>query len=93
MDILGAVAPCMVPDSLPGVLTTSVVNMDNLELAILGIVTRHPMREKELCNELNEWSVGEVHHTLEQLLAQGKVQAINRYGDRFWGSSGSFFGR
>jgi wyosine [tRNA(Phe)-imidazoG37] synthetase (radical SAM superfamily) len=66
---------------------------DDLESALLGIITRHPMQEKELSATLNKWSPDEVHNALEVLLVAGKVQVIERFERRFWSSAGSFYER
>jgi wyosine [tRNA(Phe)-imidazoG37] synthetase (radical SAM superfamily) len=90
-DILGVVAPVVTPDSVSGVTTAPNVTLDNLGPAILGIVTRHPMREKELCSVLTKWSPDEVHQTLDILLAAGKVQVVQRFEQSFWSSAESFY--
>ena len=57
---------------------------DNLTDAIVGIVTRHPMREDQLTETLARWSPAEVDQTLASLAADGRIQTIERYGVRFW---------
>jgi wyosine [tRNA(Phe)-imidazoG37] synthetase (radical SAM superfamily) len=90
-DILGAVALVAQPDSIPEVSVTSGDNIGDLDLAILGIVTRHPMREDELSSVLSKWSPPDVHHTLQMLLAAGKVQVIERFHQCFWSAADSFY--
>lgn len=92
LDILGTVARVIVPASNSNIKITSVANGDNLEQAILGIVTRHPMDEIELFNILSKWSTEEVNLTLEKLLATSKVQVIKRYGHSFWSAAVSCYG-
>ena len=52
--------------------------------AIIGIITRHPMRQDELELTLNRWSPEKVETTLAELENSGKVQIVERYGTRFW---------
>jgi wyosine [tRNA(Phe)-imidazoG37] synthetase (radical SAM superfamily) len=90
-DILGSVTPVETPASVPRDATTPVLTKDDLELAILGIVQRHPMQENELHIALGKWSLDEVHNALEILLATGKVQIIERYKQCFWSSAESIY--
>jgi wyosine [tRNA(Phe)-imidazoG37] synthetase (radical SAM superfamily) len=91
LAILGAVANVITPASDSDIKITSVADGDNLEQAILGIVTRHPMYEKELFNVLSTWSTAEVYLTLEKLLSASKVQVIKRYGQSFWSAAISYY--
>lgn len=63
----------------------------NLEDAISGIITRHPIREDELIQALTQWTPGDVTALLTGLRESGKVQIVNRYGINFWSASASFF--
>jgi wyosine [tRNA(Phe)-imidazoG37] synthetase (radical SAM superfamily) len=92
-DILGAVAPVMTPDSTSGIAVASVANNNDLELAILGIIRRHPMQETELQVVLNACAPAEIHLALKQLLAAHKVQVIERYEKLYWTSSESFYNK
>lgn len=56
--------------------------------AILGIITRHPMREEDLVCTLANWSPQELRQALDELLSDGKAQVIERYGSQFY-SAGS----
>ena len=56
--------------------------------AVIGIITRHPMREDELRKALSHWSSADVDSTLQELEQSGRAQVIERYGCRFW-SAGS----
>lgn len=60
---------------------------DNLIDAVMGIITRHPMRQDELEHALGRWSPGQVSQTLEELLASGRAQVVERYGTRFWSAT------
>ncbi len=57
---------------------------ENITDAIVGIVTRHPMRENQLIQTLARWSPDEVNETLSSLTQDGRIQVIARYGVRFW---------
>jgi wyosine [tRNA(Phe)-imidazoG37] synthetase (radical SAM superfamily) len=59
--------------------------------AIVGIITRHPMREDELIKTLKHWSSGEVSATLTDLEKSGKAQLVERLGARFWGASPAYY--
>ena len=62
---------------------------DNPVDAIIGIITRHPMRQEELERTLNRWSPGQVDQALAELEASGKAQVVERYGIRFWSAVAS----
>ncbi|MBN2116435.1 MAG: radical SAM protein [Anaerolineales bacterium] len=59
--------------------------------AIVGIITRHPMREDELRRALEKWTPGQVDKALEQLSSSGQAQAVERYEMRFWSASPAHF--
>jgi wyosine [tRNA(Phe)-imidazoG37] synthetase (radical SAM superfamily) len=56
---------------------------ENVVDAIVGIITRHPMREDELERALEKWIPGQVNLALEELAASGRAQVVERYGYRF----------
>jgi wyosine [tRNA(Phe)-imidazoG37] synthetase (radical SAM superfamily) len=60
---------------------------ENVVDAIIGIITRHPMREDELERALEKWIPGQVALALEELAASGQAQVVERYGYRFWSAS------
>ena len=64
---------------------------NSLADAVIGIITRHPMREDELVRTLERWSPSELKFVLEDLIANGQAQVVTRYGVRFWCASNSFF--
>lgn len=64
---------------------------ENLVDAVIGIITRHPMREEELLNTLEFWSPGEVVQTLSDLKNSGRARTLERYGVRFWAASPSYY--
>lgn len=84
-DILGEVVHVIQPHHEQ--VTTS--SACPLEAAIMGIITRHPMRTDELCAALGNWSQVEVQQTLERLLRVGKAKRVSRYGQHFWSAAGS----
>jgi wyosine [tRNA(Phe)-imidazoG37] synthetase (radical SAM superfamily) len=55
--------------------------------AVIGIITRHPMREDELVQTLERRSPGEVDAALKELESSGHAQVIERYGCRFWSAA------
>jgi len=60
---------------------------ESLVEAVLGIITRHPMREDELIESLKGFSTEEVSATLTALEECGKAQVVERFGSRFWAAS------
>jgi wyosine [tRNA(Phe)-imidazoG37] synthetase (radical SAM superfamily) len=64
---------------------------ESLEEAIVGIITRHPMRQEELERTLNHWSPGQVSQVLAKLAASGRTQVVERYGVRFWSAAPAFY--
>ena len=64
---------------------------DNIVDAVIGIVTRHPMREDELRKALSRWSYADVDSTLQELEHSGRAQTVERYGCRFWSASPSHY--
>ena len=59
--------------------------------AILGIITRHPMRHEELVRTLRHWAPEQVTAALNELEHSGRAQVVERYGVRFWSASPAFF--
>lgn len=55
--------------------------------AVLEIISRHPMSEKELERTLEAWFPGEIDQALSKLEASGKAYIVERYGVRFWTGS------
>ncbi len=64
---------------------------ENLVGAIVGIITRHPMRENELTSALKQWDSETVAQTLDDLATSGRAQIIERYGCRFWSAALSHY--
>ena len=64
---------------------------DDLVEAVLGIITRHPMRDEELERTLFQWDPRQVNQVLEELENSGRAQVVERYGVRFWSAAPSHF--
>lgn len=64
---------------------------DNPIDAVVGIITRHPMRQEELERTLERWSPGQVSQALVDLTASGRAQVVERYGVRFWSAAPSHY--
>ena len=65
--------------------------VENVVDAVIGIITRHPMREDQLRRTLSRWSVDKVSEALIDLENDGRAQSIERYGTRFWCAKKSFY--
>jgi wyosine [tRNA(Phe)-imidazoG37] synthetase (radical SAM superfamily) len=64
---------------------------ESLVNAIIGIITRHPMREEELIETLKHLSSGEASTTLAELEKSGRAQVVERFGTRFWSGSPAYY--
>ncbi len=64
---------------------------DSLVEAVVGIITRHPMRQEELERTLARWTPGQVSQALTELEVGQKAQVVERYGTRFWSASPSYY--
>ncbi len=64
---------------------------DSLTNAVIGIITRHPMRQEELEQTLAHWTPGQVNQALAVLEVGEKVQVVERYGTRFWSAAPSYY--
>jgi wyosine [tRNA(Phe)-imidazoG37] synthetase (radical SAM superfamily) len=64
---------------------------ESLLEAVLGILTRHPMRESELAETLSRWSPGAVQATLRDLESGGRARRIERLGVVFWTAGSTRF--
>jgi wyosine [tRNA(Phe)-imidazoG37] synthetase (radical SAM superfamily) len=85
--ILGDIAKIVHPASGSFDLSGSETLVD----AVVGIITRHPMREEELVETLERWSPGDVAATLSKLEKSGRAQYVERYGVRFWSASPAYY--
>ncbi|MCJ7702014.1 MAG: hypothetical protein MUO62_10550 [Anaerolineales bacterium] len=59
--------------------------------SILGVITRHPMRQEELKSTLLNWSPDQLAEALSALEASGRAQVVERYRVRFWSALGAYF--
>ncbi|MEJ2008589.1 MAG: radical SAM protein [Acidobacteriota bacterium] len=64
----------------------------NVVDAVVGIITRHPMREEEIMRTLDRWTPTEVQQALADLQAHGGARVIERYGRRFWTAAAGRYG-
>lgn len=55
--------------------------------AIVDIITRHPMSQRDLERSLVKWAPGEVAEALEELEQSGRAQVVERCGVKFWSSA------
>jgi wyosine [tRNA(Phe)-imidazoG37] synthetase (radical SAM superfamily) len=81
--ILGDIAQVVYP--IEGIFDMS--GYDNLVDAVVGIITRHPMRQEELERTLARWNSESVQQALTELEASGRAQIVERYGVRFWSAA------
>lgn len=81
--ILGDIARVIHPASG----TFELDGTESLVDAVVGIITRHPMRESELVETLKHFSSQAVTATLLELENSGKAQVVERLGARFWSAS------
>jgi wyosine [tRNA(Phe)-imidazoG37] synthetase (radical SAM superfamily) len=85
--ILGEVAKIILPAKGSFDLSAD----ENLLESIIGIITRHPMKESELVEALSKWSSQEIQDTLEKLSVSGRAQLVSREGVRFWSASEAYY--
>jgi wyosine [tRNA(Phe)-imidazoG37] synthetase (radical SAM superfamily) len=64
---------------------------DNVLDAVVDVITRHPIREADLVDELERWAPGQVQAALDDLAASGRAQVVTRYGQHFWSGIGSHY--
>lgn len=57
---------------------------EEIEDAVINIVSRHPMQEAEIVRTLARWSPGQVVKTLDTLSDAGRICVVERLGRRFW---------
>ncbi|MCL4528486.1 MAG: radical SAM protein [Chloroflexi bacterium] len=64
---------------------------ENVVDAIIGTITRHPMRQDELEKALSRWSPEKVNRALAELEADGRAQIVERLGVRFWSAAPAIY--
>jgi len=57
--------------------------------AVLAVIRRHPMEEREVMEALRRWTPREVEDALREVAASGRAQLVERYGRRFWSDAGA----
>jgi wyosine [tRNA(Phe)-imidazoG37] synthetase (radical SAM superfamily) len=62
---------------------------DDVVDAIVGVITRHPMRQDQLEQTLARWAPSQVQEALDELLAGGRAQRVERLGVTFWSAAPS----
>lgn len=85
--ILGKVAQVIHPQEGKFDLSGS----ENVVDAIIGIVTRHPMSEKQLLRALASFPNDQRDQIIDTLKITSQVQIIERYGKKFWCGAPSVF--
>jgi wyosine [tRNA(Phe)-imidazoG37] synthetase (radical SAM superfamily) len=85
--ILGEVAHVLHPAAG----SFDVSGYENLADAVLGIITRHPMRQEELERTLEQAAPGLADDILAELEQSGRAQVVARYGVRFWSAAPSHY--
>ncbi len=85
--VLGEVAKII----LPAKGSFDLSGEEDLVAAIMGIITRHPMKEAEVKEALVKWSPEIVRETLNQLAESGRVQLVTRDGIHFWSTSEAYY--
>jgi wyosine [tRNA(Phe)-imidazoG37] synthetase (radical SAM superfamily) len=83
MSILGRIAEVVHPAE--GSFDLS--GYENVVDAVVGIITRHPMRQEELERALAHWAPGQVSEALADLETSGRAQVVERLGTRFWSAA------
>jgi wyosine [tRNA(Phe)-imidazoG37] synthetase (radical SAM superfamily) len=87
LAILGEVAHVLHPTAG----SFDVGGAENLADAVLGIITRHPMRQEELERTLEQTAPGQGLDVLAELQKNGRAQVVERYGVRFWSAAPSHY--
>lgn len=59
--------------------------------AVVDIITRHPMRQDELEQALEQAVPGRANELLHALEHTGRAQVVERYGIRFWSAAPSHY--
>ncbi|MDZ7845212.1 MAG: radical SAM protein [Anaerolineales bacterium] len=75
----------------PAVGTFNLGEYESLTDALMGIITRHPLKESQILDILEDWSPDAVNRELVDLIESGKAQVVERYGVKFWSGSPSHF--
>jgi len=57
---------------------------EDISEAVLGIVSRHPMSQQELERTVADWARGEEFQIMDELMASGRFQIVERQGIQYW---------
>ncbi len=87
LAILGEVAHVLHPAAG----SFDVSGAETLADAVLGIITRHPMRQEELERTLEQAAPGQGDDVLAELKKSGRAQVVERYGIYFWSAAPSHY--
>ncbi len=63
----------------------------NVMDAMVAILARHPMRERDLLAALRRWSPADARQALDALARSGRAQVVERYGERFWTLASAYY--
>jgi hypothetical protein len=80
MSIIGNVAKVVHPAGG----TFDLGSCNTIMEAVLGIITRHPMRQEELERALAEWAPELVDYVLTGMEVSRQAMVVERFGSRFW---------
>jgi wyosine [tRNA(Phe)-imidazoG37] synthetase (radical SAM superfamily) len=86
-EALGYMCSVLVPTSERFVLDGA----DGVVEAVVNVIARHPMRQKELEEALADLSATDLAIALATIEASGRAQQVERLGDTFWVATGSTF--
>jgi len=64
---------------------------DNIVEAIIGIITRHPISEEQLLRAIASFPDEQRIHIIDTLQTSSKAQIVERFGQKFWCATPSFF--
>lgn len=87
LAILGEVAHVLHPAAG----SFDVSGAESVADAVIGIITRHPMRQEELERTLEQAAPGQGDNVLAELEKSGRAQVVERYGVRFWSAAPSHY--
>lgn len=87
LAILGEVAHVLHPAAG----SFDVSGAESVADAVIGIITRHPMRQEELERTLEQAAPGQGDDVLAELEKSGRAQVVERYGVRFWSAAPSHY--
>jgi wyosine [tRNA(Phe)-imidazoG37] synthetase (radical SAM superfamily) len=72
----------------PSDVTTALVQSDSVVDALVAVVTRHPMSQRQLVEALPRWAPGRADQILAKLGDDPRVQLVRRHGALFWCGTG-----